>query len=355
MTARSRNALKAAVRRIPSNLVGLVGFAAGAGLVLGAACVPPGSAGPFDAGSTATTAATAATATIPPRPSQPVLTTVFEDDFERSPGPPPSAAVSASASAAPSSSALTLLDAAVLADAGLGGRDGGLDAGALREAGAGDAGALLDASLASAASAASAAPDASRPDLKPKDIVGLGPNWTALSSTAWRIEAGRLCGEGAKNHGIWLNKTLPVNARIEFDAVSDSTEGDLKAELWGDGKSGATQESYVNATSYLTILGGWKNTFHVLARINEHADNRKEIKVDATSDDPRAKPVIKGQVYHFKIERSDGKTIRWFVDGLEYLSWTDSEPLVGPGHDHFGFNEWKVKVCFDNVKVTPLP
>ena len=206
------------------------------------------------------------------------------------------------------------------------------------------------------AALAVATPDASRSvDIKPKDIVGLGPNWTALSTSAWRIENGRLCGEGAKNHGVWLNKTLPVNARIEFDAVSDSTEGDLKAELWGDGKSGATQESYVNATSYLTILGGWKNTFHVLARINEHADNRKEIKVDATSDDPRAKPVIKGQVYHFKVERSDGKTVRWFVDGLEYLSWTDSEPLAGPGHDHFGFNEWKVKVCFDNVKVTPLP
>ena len=28
--------------------------------------------------------------------------------------------------------------------------------------------------------------------------------------------------------------------------------------------------------------------------------------------------------------------------------------FAGQGHDHFGFNEWEAKVCFDNVKVTPL-
>jgi len=29
--------------------------------------------------------------------------------------------------------------------------------------------------------------------------------------------------------------------------------------------------------------------------------------------------------------------------------------LTGVGHDHFGFNDWDVKVCFDNVRVVPLP
>ena len=37
------------------------------------------------------------------------------------------------------------------------------------------------------------------------------------------------------------------------------------------------------------------------------------------------------------------------------LSWTDSAPLAGVGHDHFGFNDWDIKLCFDNVKVVPLP
>ena len=46
--------------------------------------------------------------------------------------------------------------------------------------------------------------------------------------------------------------------------------------------------------------------------------------------------------------------VKWSVDGLEYLTYDDPAPLVGVGHDHFGFNDWEVKLCFDNVKVTPL-
>ena len=61
------------------------------------------------------------------------------------------------------------------------------------------------------------------------------------------MEAGRLCGEHAKNHGIWLKRVLPMNARIEFDAISQSPDCDLKAEVWGDGRSYATQISYTNA------------------------------------------------------------------------------------------------------------
>ena len=130
--------------------------------------------------------------------------------------------------------------------------------------------------------------------------------------------------------------------------------GDIKAEIWGDGRSAATSISYTNATSYLTILGGWHNKFHVLARINEHGTDRKEIKVDKESDDPSQHPVTAGQVYRFKIERTDGKTVKWSVNGVEYLSFADAAPLVGLGHDHFGFNDWEAKVCFDNVKITPL-
>ncbi len=145
-----------------------------------------------------------------------------------------------------------------------------------------------------------------------------------------------------------------MNARIEFDAIAYTSDGDLKAEVWGDGKSAAKGTSYNDATSYLTILGGWKNKLHVLARLDEHKGDRKVIQVDETADDERQRAVMKGQTYHFKIERTDGKTIRWFVDDVEYFSWTDPAPLVGEGHDHFGFNEWEAKVCFDNVKVTPL-
>jgi hypothetical protein len=236
--------------------------------VVAVGCVPPGSAGEQDAGKGApATPQAKATAAATVATSPDVMKIAFEDDFERPGGAPSAAPV---APPAPSGS--------------------------------------------STVPSASPAPMAGDP----------GPEWMTTGPGIWRIENGHLCGEHAKNHGIWLKRTLPVNARIEFDGISMSADGDLKAEYWGDGRSFATSLSYTNATSYLTIYGG-------------------------------EKPVMTAQSYHFTVERADGKTVKWWVDGNEMLSWTDTAPLSGPGHDHFGFNDWDVKVCFDNVKVVPLP
>lgn len=183
--------------------------------------------------------------------------------------------------------------------------------------------------------------------------AALGPDWHALSPK-WKIDGGRLCVRSARNRGVWLNRTLPENARIEFDAFAEASDGDLKAELWGDGRSGATGTSYTNATSYLVILGGWQNTRHVLARLDEHASDRLEIAIDPDSDDERARAVATGQPYRFRIERTDGRTVTWSVNGTELLELTDPEPLAGPEHEHLGFNEWDAPVCFDNLQITPL-
>jgi hypothetical protein len=181
----------------------------------------------------------------------------------------------------------------------------------------------------------------------------LGPDYNALGA-AWKINGGRLCARGARNKGVWLLRKLPERARIEFDAYAESSEGDLKIELWGDGVSGATGASYTNATSYLAILGGWKNSKHVLARLDEHGSDRLEFDVDPSSDDERARAVSAGQPYHFKIERADVKTLSWSVNSITYFEFTDPEPLTGAGHEHLGFNDWDAPVCFDNLKVTPL-
>jgi hypothetical protein len=181
----------------------------------------------------------------------------------------------------------------------------------------------------------------------------LAAHWR-VTSDAWRIAAGRLCVSGAHNHPIWLAKRLPTNARIEFEAVSYSPDGDLKAEFWGDGRSAASQASYTNATSYLTIFGGWKNRFHVLARIDEHAAGRPERVVDTQSADIARQPVSPDRTYHFRVERADGKTVIWWVDDVEILRYADDAPLLGSGHEHFGFNNWEVRVCFDNLRVVPL-
>lgn len=281
------------------------------------ACVPSGSAPPYDAGP-------------PPKivhDSPGALTSVFEEDFENIvPGPTPTPTPTLAPSLLPEAGVRT---------------DGG------------DAALTLHAALSLDAGAPTTEVDASVAVVNP-----LGPDWQVATGapTVWHIENGMLCGKGALNRGVWLKKILPVNARIEFDAVSDSADGDLKAEVWGDGKSGATATSYTNATSYIAVLGGWKNTLHVLARKNEHGKDRKQITVDKESDDPREHPVSVGQVNHFKIERSDGKTVRFAVNGIELMSFTDPEPLAGVGHDHLGFNNYwdTIKSCYDNVKITPL-
>ena len=274
------------------------------------ACVPSGNAPPYDAG--------APLKVVHDSPG--ALTSVFEEDFEHIvPGPPPSLApVLLPEAGAPLDGAALALDAGLIAaDAGLVTADAGV---AVQNP--------------------------------------LGPNWTVApgSASVWRIEKGMLCGKGAMNRGVWLKKILPVNARIEFDAVSDSADGDLKAEFWGDGKSGATATSYTNATSYIAVLGGWKNTVHVLARKNEHGKDRKELTIDKESDDPREHPVSVGQVNHFKIERSDGKSVHFAVNGIELMVYDDPDPLSGVGHDHLGFNNYwdTIKSCYDNVKITPL-
>ena len=185
------------------------------------------------------------------------------------------------------------------------------------------------------------------------DRKELGSDWAALSPV-WRIEDGELCAKGARNKGVWLKPTIPERARIEFNARSESPEGDLKAEVWGDGKTGATGSSYSNASSYLLILGGWQNTKHVLARLDEHGQDRLELAVDPEAPEPRALPVEPGQSYRFRVERADESTVSWWVDEHLIFELNDPAPLRGEGHDHVGFNEWAARICFDNLKITPL-
>ncbi len=175
------------------------------------------------------------------------------------------------------------------------------------------------------------------------DRAELGPDWLDTGGN-WRIVDGAVQGQGARNHPLWLRRRLPRDARIEFDAWSDSAAGDLKVEVWGDGESFARTVSYSNATSYVVIFGGWSNSLNVLARIDEHAANRRQ----------RVGPrVVPGQRYHFTIERR-GRVLRWLLDGHPMLEWDDPEPLAGPGHEHFAFNNWETRVHFDNLTITPL-
>lgn len=182
----------------------------------------------------------------------------------------------------------------------------------------------------------------------------IGDDYLATGNQ-YRIEGGRLCVKGARNHPLWLRRRLPLNARIEVEAETTSPDGDIKLEAWGDGHGAATRVSYTNATSYLAIFGGWKNRYHVLARMDEHAPDRPEIVIEPGSDDQRRQAVQANRRYRLKLERSDGKTVRFWVDDVEMLSFTDPLPLAAGGHEHFAFNNWETPVCFDHLVVEPLP
>jgi len=170
----------------------------------------------------------------------------------------------------------------------------------------------------------------------------LGADWNNTGGP-YRIADGKLKVAGARNKPLWLRRTLPHDVALEFDAMSESPDGDIKVEIFGDGTSKADAVSYT-ATSYVVLFGAWRNTLDGIARMNEHGDDR----VVRSSY-----KVVPGRTYHMKIERR-GATIKAWADGQELGSMTDPEPLAGTGHDHFAFNNWMVPLTFDNLRIRPL-
>jgi hypothetical protein len=174
------------------------------------------------------------------------------------------------------------------------------------------------------------------------DRLEVGAQWQTTGGP-YTIRNGMLHVKGARNKPLWLRRTLPRNVRVQLDVRSDSPEGDIKLELFGDGTSKAEQTSYT-ATSYVVVFGGWGNSLNVLARMNEHGDDR--------AVGPPYK-VVQGKTYHMKIERR-GATITAWVDDHELAKMTDPNPLEGAGHDHFGFNNWQSELWFDKLRIESL-
>lgn len=174
------------------------------------------------------------------------------------------------------------------------------------------------------------------------DREQIGDAWEDTGGR-YRIQDGKLRVRGAKNKPLWLRRKLPRDVRIEFDVRSDSPEGDIKVELFGDGKSKAVQDSYT-ATSYVVIFGGWNNSLNIIARMDEHGKDR--------AVGPKF-PVVPGKTYHMKIERKGNVVTAWADDKM-LAKMDDPEPLYGKGHYHFAFNNWQSDLSFDNLVVEPL-
>lgn len=186
----------------------------------------------------------------------------------------------------------------------------------------------------------------------------------------WRVVQGQLLSPGVKNNPLWLQAVLPQNVAVEFDVRSESPEGDIKVEFFGDGTD--------HASGYVFIHGGWNNTLSIIARLDEHGMSLDALRHEARLEAERrgsqnaglvetgvfradthmrveAKPypVEQGRTYHWRIERR-GSLLRWSIDGKPFMEFDDPLPLVGVGHDRFGFSSWESQLFFDNLKIEPL-
>lgn len=205
-----------------------------------------------------------------------------------------------------------------------------------------------------AAPSGSVAPPLTAPFSDDFNRVALGPDWKPTDDTAYRIEGGELIVKQAYNHPMWLTRAIPRDALVEFDCWSNDDAGDLKVEVWGDGKSFATDRvGAYTSTAYNFIFGGWHNQLATLARMHEHGEDR------LTRADVK---VVKGKRYHWAIRRKGGH-IEWTitdaasgtpVGSAPFFTLDDAQPLEGPGHAFFSFNDWEAELHFDNLKITPL-
>lgn len=185
----------------------------------------------------------------------------------------------------------------------------------------------------------------------------------------WRVVAGELLSPGVRNNPLWLEAPLPTDAAVEFDVRSESPEGDIKVELFGDG--------YDHASGYVLIHGGWNNSVSVIARLDEHGPSLEALERKAAGAsiaegkpgdlaesgifrkdtrmrvEARPFPVERSRKYHWRIERR-GRRLSWIIDGTPFMSFEDPFPLSGPGHDRFGFSSWESQLYFDNLTVTAL-
>lgn len=160
-----------------------------------------------------------------------------------------------------------------------------------------------------------------------------GTNWQTKSDK-WSIKNGAVVVRGARNEGLWLVPELPARARVEFEARSDSQDGDIKCEIF------TTEREHQKG--YVPILGGWNNSLSIIARLDEHGEDR------LTTRDKR---VEIGKNHRFVFVRTD-KDLYWWLDGDLFLVYRDAAPVQGK---YFGFNNWDSSVTFDNLKVYELP
>ena len=157
----------------------------------------------------------------------------------------------------------------------------------------------------------------------------------------WIIKDGQLRAEKIHNAALWLQTPLPEKVRIEFMARAHTDTGDIKCEVFGDGRT--------HQSGYIAIFGGWNNTVRAIARLDEHGEDRKNDNRCRVRGG-RRRCVEKGVDYKWTIERTD-HIVKWYIDDQLLMTYPDQNPLNGR---HFAFNNWQALVTFDTLRIYDL-
>jgi len=180
----------------------------------------------------------------------------------------------------------------------------------------------------------------------------VGPDYNNTGGP-YRLEDQRLTFSMAHNHPLWLKRRLPHDVRVDLDVTPLGPDGDVKVELFGDGKSFESDEAVrkdlqYTDTGYVFIFGGWHNRVSTMVRLAEHAW-QKDRSVPRRAD-VRA---LANRTYHWTIFRRGGH-LAWFMDGELFMEWDDPAPLEGDGHDRFGFTGWEASAAYAHLRIAPL-
>ena len=177
------------------------------------------------------------------------------------------------------------------------------------------------------------------PGSKPKKLEFAVHRWFSFTIEGYCNR--KLVAENIHNAALWLQKPLPDRVRVEFEAIAMTPTGDVKSEIFGDGLT--------HQSGYILIMGGWSNQLNIIARQDEHGEDRKRDSRCVVRN-RRKVCVEKGKVYRWAIERRD-ETLKWYVNDTLFLTYPDRYPIKG---EHFGFNNWEAKVAFDRLRVFEL-
>jgi len=177
----------------------------------------------------------------------------------------------------------------------------------------------------------------------------LGPNWKVIEGN-WSVQEGHLRGSGT----LVSARGFPGFQRLEFEAVTDVRPVALLGAAAEAVVSVSDISSFIQARleenvsptrpGYFFQFGGFMNTRNRLRRAG----------VDLWADEDPKTLITPGKVHHIIVENDEGR-VRFIVDGTLVVEHSETEFIVGPGQDRFGFYFYTaVKVGNVKLYVKPL-